>query len=124
MAVVTVLEVQAIMEPNSLTSTQIDPMILAAHELLLVALAGTTMSAALLKEIERWFVAHMIACTLAKTITEEQIGDARVKYTGYFSKKLESTPYGQMVLTLDTSGKMTKLGKQAASLTAIISFES
>jgi len=79
---------------------------------------GTT----LLEEIERWLTAHMLASSLWRTGAEVEVGDARIKYTGEWGKKLESTPYGQMVLILDTTGKMAKMGKSGASITAIESF--
>jgi hypothetical protein len=75
------------------------------------------------KEIERWFTAHLLASTLSRTTSEEKIGDASVKYTGQWGKNLESTPYGQMVKLLDTSGKMGNLGKQAASIFGVVEFD-
>jgi len=120
MARVTEDEVRAIMVEGDVTDTQITPMILAAEEVITNVFASdTTISETLLKEIQRWFVAHMVAATVQRTVTEERIGDVSVKYTGYFSKKLEATPYGQMVLTLDISGKMAKTGKAVASMYAI-----
>jgi len=76
----------------------------------------------LLEEIERWLTAHMLASSLWRTASDEEVGDGRVKYTGQWGMKLESTPYGQMVLTLDTTGKMAKMGKSGAMITAIESF--
>ena len=114
-------EVRQIMENCTLDDQTIDAFIVGANELVTQVYAGDiTMTTKLLKEIEKWFTAHMIASTIQRTATEEEVGDARVKYTGYFSKKLESTPYGQMVLTLDISGKMSKAGKTAISIKAII----
>lgn len=77
----------------------------------------------LLEEIECWLTAHMIASSVYRTASEEEVGDARVRYTGQWGKKLESTPYGQMLLVLDTTGKMAKMGKSGASIMAITSFD-
>jgi len=74
-------------------------------------------------ELERWFTAHMIAVSLARTTVEEMVGDATIKYAGKWGDRLLSTPYGQMVLTLDTTGKIaTMSGKKAASIIAVTSF--
>ena len=78
----------------------------------------------MLKEIERWFVAHMIASTVWRTTAEEKVGDATIKYTGQWGKDLDSTPYGQMVKQLDKTGLMVaSVGKRPASIYAVRSFE-
>lgn len=77
----------------------------------------------LLEEIERWLTAHMIASSLYRSTSEEKVGDASLKYTGKWGMRLESTPYGQMVLTLDITGKMGNLSKQAASMFAVKNFD-
>jgi hypothetical protein len=79
----------------------------------------TTTSADILKEIERWFVAHMLASTIARTTSKEKVGDAEVSYTGQWGKDLDSTPYGQMVKTMDPTGLMANIGKRAASIYAV-----
>lgn len=120
MARVTADEVRAIMDNCVIEDWQIDPMIAAAEEVITQVFASdVTIGTTLLKEIERWFVAHMIAMTLQRTTTVEEIGDVKVKYSGYFSKKLEATPYGHMVLILDTTGKMARMGSRVASIHAI-----
>ena len=121
---VTATEVKAIMDNCTLSDTTVDVFI-TSGTLLVDAIfdTGETLSTATLKEIERWFVAHMLASTVWKTSSEEKIGDATVKYTGQWGKKLESTPYGQMVLTLDTTGKMANVGKRAASIYAVPEYE-
>ena len=108
----------------SVSHTVVDRLIIAASAVVdQVFENDTDIGTTLLEEIECWLTAHMIACTLYRTTSEEKVGDATAKYTGQWGKKLESTPYGQMVLTLDTTGKMAKSGKAAASIFAIPSFE-
>ena len=85
--------------------------------------SDTTMTADQLIDIETWLAAHMIACTLHRQASQEQVDDASIKYTGFWSKDLESTSYGQMVKVIDTSGKMANAGKKLASMTAITSFD-
>lgn len=120
MARVTVDEVKEIMEDSTIPEYKITPMITAAEEVITTVYADdTSIGATLLKEIERWFVAHMVASTLQRSITEEGIGDARIKFAGKFGEGLKATPYGQMVLTLDTTGKMAKSGKSVAGIYAV-----
>jgi len=70
-------------------------------------------------EMERWLTAHLISVTRFRSVKEEKLENATVKYTGYWSKGLESTSYGQVVLMLDREGKMAAAGKQAATIYAI-----
>jgi hypothetical protein len=65
----------------------------------------------------------MIASTLSRSTSKERLGDAEVTFTGKWGEMLKSTPYGQMVLTLDITGRMAKSGKTAVTLFAIPNFE-
>ena len=123
MARVTATEVKAIMENCVLDDLVVDVFIEAANEVVTQTLAGTTVGTVLLKSIERFYTAHMIAGTLHRTTSEEKLGDAAVVYTGKWDKNLDSTPYGQIVKGLDTSGKMASLGSREASIYVITSFE-
>ena len=117
-------EILAIMDGCTLTELQVLPFLTAANAIVTKVFATDTgMTTALLEEVEKWFAAHMIASSVWRTSSEEKIGDASVKYTGQWGKKLESTPYGQMVLTLDPNGKMANLGKRGASIYAIPEYE-
>lgn len=117
---VTATEVKQIMDNCILTDAVIGVFIGAANEVVNTVFSSTDVTE--YKEIERWFTAHMIASTLQRTTSEEKIGDASVKYAGKWEKNLDSTPYGQMLKVLDTSGKMGNIGKQAASIYAVIGF--
>lgn len=121
---VTAGEVKQIMDDCALTDQVIDSFIVGANALVTKVFSGDTeITTVLLKEIEKWMTAHMLASTLNRTTSDEKIGDASVKFTGQWGKKLESTPYGQTVLTLDPTGKMSKAGKSAAYIYAVKSFE-
>lgn len=117
-------EVFDIMESDvTVTASAVTAMITAASALVdSVFATDTTIGTTLLKEIERWLTAHMLASTLTRTTSKERLGDAEVSYTGTWGKFLESTPYGQMVLTLDVTGKMAKAGKMGATMYAVKSF--
>lgn len=126
MARTTAAEVRQIMDnltTDAMNSTDIESYILGANALVTKILGSDTSIGSVLKEdIERWFTAHMIACTRHRTTTEEKVGDASIKFTGQFKENLSSTPYGQMVLQLDITGKMANIGKKGASMYAVISF--
>jgi hypothetical protein len=117
-------EVRQIMDNCTLSDQVVDSFIVAGTEVITEVFEGDTeINTALLKEIERWFVAHMLASTLHRTTSEEKVGDASMKYTGKWEKNLESTPYGQVVLTLDVSGRMANVGKMRASIYAVKQFD-
>lgn len=113
-----------IMDNCTTSTTIIDRLITAASAVVdKVFESDSEISDTLLEEIECWLTAHMLASTLHRSTTNESLGDASVTYTGSFGEGLKSTPYGQMVLSLDTSGKMLRQGKQVASIYAIPSFD-
>ena len=117
-------EVLQILDGCTLSSTIVDVFIASASRLVdSVYASDTTMTADQLADIELWLSAHMIASTLHRQTSQEEVDGASVKYTGFWSKDLESTSYGQMVKLLDTSGKLANLGKKAAKMTAITSFD-
>ena len=120
----TAAEVKAIMDNCTVENDVVDVLIISANAVVTKAFDGDTdIGATMKEEIERWFTAHMLACTLCRTTVTEKIGEVAVKYTGEFGQNLSSTPYGQMVMQLDFTGKMASIGKKRASITAITSFE-
>jgi hypothetical protein len=124
MARVTATEVKEIMD-NCQVGDSIVEVFIDSGTLLIdkVYENDTVLGDDLLKSIELFFIAHMIASTLHRTTSEEKLGDAAVKYTGQWGKNLESTPYGQMVLQLDYTGQIASVGKMEARIIAIKSFE-
>lgn len=114
-------DVSAILEDTELTDPQIAPYIISANTLVNQVLGtGTT---DILKEIERWLAAHMIASTRERQAEREEAGTAKVKYAGTYGEALHATSYGQMVLALDTTGKMANLSMKTARIVAIKSFD-
>lgn len=83
----------------------------------------TDIGSTLLTAIEKWLTAHMIASTQERFGKEEGAGGAYIKYTGVYGEGLRSTPYGQMVMNLDTTGLMAATGGKGATIKAIHSFE-
>lgn len=122
---VTAAEVTAIMDDVTLADAVIESFISAANAMVTNYLATTALDDATLKEIERWLSAHMVASTVERMAISEGAGGASTKYVGEFKQNLSATPYGQMVLMLDTTGKLTVASenKKQASVYAVTSFD-
>lgn len=86
---------------------------------------STVLSSVQLKEIERWFSAHLIACTREQQAQAEEVaGETNIKYQGKTGMGLDSTLYGQQVKVLDTSGVLAaNLGKKKATIYTVTSFD-
>jgi len=134
MACVTAPEVKEIMNGCTLTDTQMDPFILSAHSFITnVFVDDTSATAAFKKELERWLTAHLIASVYgssgmaaSSTVKREKIGDAEIEYAVSPSATevgFNSTPYGQVLLRLDTTGLIANAGKRSATIFAIKSFK-
>jgi hypothetical protein len=120
MARVTATEVKGIIDTD-LTDDAVNIYITSAN--VMVDNVLSTSDTPILKEIERWLTAHMIASTKERQAKSEEAGGAKINYAGYYGDMLSSTSYGQQVMMLDVSGKFANLGKKAAMIFAIKSFE-
>lgn len=118
---VTPAEVKAIMDDTVITDTIMGTYIIGANTLVNTALGtGTT---PILKEIERWLAAHLATITRERMAKKEEAGGAKIEYTGDYGMGLESTPYGQTVMILDTTGTLATLMLKKATIYAIKSFD-
>ena len=121
---VTADEVKQIMDSCTLEDSDIDAYISTANNVITQIFANDTVTGSIiLADIEKWYTAHLIACSRQRITTRETVGDVTIQYAGTFGAGLTSTPYGQMVQQLDVTGKMSKMGKAAASIRAIKSFD-
>ena len=118
---VTYSDVQAIMDGCTTATGTITTFITTANSIINTVFDTTDVT--LYVELEKYLAAHLIASTVYRTTSDEKLGDASVKYTGQWGKKLESTPYGQIVLILDSTGKLANAGKAAASIFAVNEFD-
>lgn len=116
---VTEVEVRSIIE-TELTDLQVLSYITSAN-VLVNSMFGVGVTD-VLKEIEKWLTAHLITITRDRQAIEEAAGTAKVKYSDIFGEGLRSTTYGQMVLTLDSSGLLLTLYGKRAMVYAIPSF--
>jgi len=124
MARTTAAEVKQIMDNCTVSDTIVDEFITAANLTVTEILGSdTSLSTAQKTEIERWLTAHMLAVTVWRTAVKERVGEAWADYPGQFGQGLSGSSYGQMVLVLDTTGKMANIGKRGASIYAITSFD-
>lgn len=124
MARTTAAEVQAILSETIAEST-IEAFIAGATLLLdEVYEDETELDDDLLEEIERWLTAHMITSTISRMAKKEGAGGASIEYTGDWGKYLDGTPYGQMALSLDPTGKLASAtARRAVQIEAVTSFE-
>ena len=110
-------DVKAIMDTVSITDGQIDAYIVGANALV-NSVFGIGVSD-ILTQIECWMAAHMIASTTERMAAKEGAGGASIEYTGKWDENLGSTPYGQMVKVLDSTGRMATLGKPGVIIYAV-----
>lgn len=124
MARVTYDEVKEIFDTD-MPADQITAFITAANLLVTNTCATSTvpaLSAAELKEIERWLAAHF-ADIRDPVGLRIKIGDAEqwsfpAAVTTAWGKGLNLTPYGQMAIAIDRSGKLAALGLRKGSFRA------
>jgi hypothetical protein len=118
---VTYTDVKAIMDNCTTADSTVTIFITSAHTM--IDSVNPLLAEEVLTEIEKWLAAHLIASTVFRTTSDEKLGDASVTYTGKWGMKLESTPYGQMVLLLDSTGALANAGKGAATIYAVKEFD-
>lgn len=120
----TATEVKLIMDNCTLADSTVEAYIVGANAWIDNILGtDTTLGDTLLETLEQWFTAHMISVSTCRTASKEKLGDASLEYTGTWGQDLSSTSYGQMVLTLDTTGKLAAAGKRSATMYSITSFD-
>jgi len=108
MSRVTAVEVKQIIE-TELDDAVIDAYIASASALVDEALRSEALSETLLKEIERWLTAHLLAISRERQPEQASAGPTSIKYQGMSGLGLDASLYGQQVKLLDTSGKLAEL---------------
>lgn len=107
-------EVKEIMDTD-LTDSELDPFITTANALVNDRLQGK-LGTELLTQVELYLAAHF-ASLKDQRIQQESQGNVSTTFQGKTGMGLNFTHYGQMALSLDSSGTLAKLGKRKASLT-------
>jgi len=111
---VTATEVKAIMD-TSLADAVVDTFIIVGNQMtdrVQTNDADSTLSAAELKEIERWLSAHFVRI-MEIASASEKAGDVSQKFQYKVDLNLNQTQYGTTAITLDYSGYLGKLQKDA-----------
>lgn len=90
------------------TALNTGPFVQAASLLVDRHLGSAGLSAAELKEIERWWAAHLVAIRDPRFVQVRTEGDAIVYERGKMGEGLRATSYGQQVLTLDWTGTLAR----------------
>lgn len=117
MARVTVEEVQQILDDSELSTSIITSFISSANVLVTDNLASLELTDDTLEQIELWLSAHMVIATRERMAKSEEAGGAKIVYNGITGKGLQSTPYGQMALALDSTGTLATLDESKKSIT-------
>ena len=111
MARVTDADVKAIIETNI---DDLTPHINAANLMVTRIVAPLISDEATLKEIERWLAAHFVAIHDPRLISRK-VSDASDEYeSARKGQGLMATKYGQQVLALDPTGKLSIIGSKRA----------
>lgn len=111
---VTVDEVAAILPADNQPANLV-PFIDTANLLVDEDLAGKGLSAARLKEIEKYLAAHFATVTSGE-IKWRKVGDATDEYVkATMAAGLKGTTFGQQAISLDTSNTLLGTGKSSAS---------
>jgi len=98
---------------KAILDTQLNtmPFIQTASVLVTTYLVPQGLPESLLAEIECWLAAHLVVIREPRT-HQTRLGETAITYdTPQLGLGLESTPYGQTVLTLDVSGTLATLAK-------------
>lgn len=113
-------EVLEIMSTN-LTAAQIIPFLSTANAIVTARLASATpaLSDTILAEIEKQLAAHLASVKSRTPFISESIGDASGTFGYKGGEGLKATPYGEMVLLLDTTGALLEAGKTYATIETI-----
>jgi len=105
---------------TSLSASEVAPFVTSANLIVTERLGGQGVSAAILKEIERWLAAHLVAIRSQDSVSKaEKTGDASITRHGETKMGLDFTPYGQQAKLLDPTGRLESAGKGVAKVETI-----
>lgn len=82
--------------------------IITANTLVTEHLGTSTLSAAMLTQIELYLAAHYVALTEeGGALTRDKMGDADTSLANIYDMGLQGTRYGQQALSLDSTGALS-----------------
>lgn len=105
---------------TALEDDEIDAIIGQANGVVTRVLSGEALADSLLRDIETWLTAHLIAMSKERQPLSEKVGDIWLSFEKRSGNGfLEMTTFGQMVLFLDPTGSFQKSSMKKAAITAI-----
>lgn len=105
---------------TSLSAIEVVPFITSANLIVTERLGGQNVSVSVLKEVERWISAHLVAIRSQDSVSKaEKTGDASITRHGETKMGLDFTPYGQQAKLLDPTGRLEGAGKGIAKVETI-----
>jgi len=107
---------------TSIGTSIIETIITTANTIVNSNLTGKGLSDNVLKQIEMWLSAHLIASTYNRQAQSKKVGDAKDDYAK-LGMNFKSTTYGQTAILLDSSGSLVNVGMKSASIEAVPSFD-
>lgn len=119
MAIRTTIDTVKVIIPTALEDDEIRDIILMANVIVTRQVGGEGLATALLKDLETWMTAHLIAIGKERQPMSEKVGDIWLTFQKNEPGFLQSTSYGQMVLFLDTSGKFQQASNKRIIIRAI-----
>jgi len=115
LARVSAIEVKEVIGTNIVDSTIQGSFIDTAHVFVDTHLLSAGHSEEMLTKIELYLAAHFVALTEERGgLTGEKVGDASEFFSNVYKAGFNATRYGQIALTLDTSGILASKGTTGA----------
>ena len=114
-------EVKEIIEVDT-SITSIVPFITVANQLVTSECTDSSLTDAILKEIERWLAAHFVAIRDMRR-SSEKAGTVAENFQHSLGLNLQVTMYGQQACMLDTSGALLALSKGSAGTATVTAIE-
>lgn len=105
---------------TGLEDDEIDALITQSNSIVTRTIGDEGLESTLLRDIETWLTAHLIAIGKERQPLSEKVGDIWLTFEKTGAKGfLEQTTYGQMVLFLDSTGNFQKSSLKRASIKAV-----
>lgn len=122
MARTTIADVKLILDNTILSDAVITAFIKSSNIFVTNTLGTSALDDDTLQDIECWITAHLISFTLERQSKKESAGSASIEYAGKFDGiGLKGTSYGQMAISLDTTGILETVsgGNQTITMEAL-----
>ncbi len=107
---ITAGELKEIIETSKSDTVLEESFIDTANTIIADQLEGKGLSAVILKKIELYLSAHLVAITEERGgIVVDHLSEATVRLADIYDTGFRSTRYGQVAISLDTTGSLVKM---------------